>query len=274
MVYLILTILGLAAGSFVNAVVWRLHEQAKTSGFKNSNLSILRGRSMCPHCRHILATKDLLPLISWLALRGKCRYCGKPVSIQYPLVELAMAAVFVASYIFWPGDLTLNGQLLLLGTWLFCSVGLMALLVYDFKWMLLPNRIIYPTLVVAAVGRLSYILFYSNDRPYDFWLWALSLVITSGVFWILFEISKGQWIGFGDVRLGAITGTLLADPKLAFLMIFLASVLGLAAFIIGIFGNVRSLTSKIPFGPFLIMSTWLTILLGQSLIDKYTGLLS
>ena len=100
-VIIILAWLGLCAGSFVNALVWRLHEQ-KRSKKADKKLSILNGRSMCVHCRHELTWYDLIPLFSWLLLRGKCRYCKKPISWQYPIVELATAAVFVLSYIFWP----------------------------------------------------------------------------------------------------------------------------------------------------------------------------
>src|SRR4051812_7602742 len=103
MIYAILVVLGLCFGSFVNALVWRIHEQAEQGSKKKPNksyidkLSIRKGRSMCPHCRHELKALDLLPVVSWLALRGKCRYCGKPISVQYPLVELLTACLFVTS---------------------------------------------------------------------------------------------------------------------------------------------------------------------------------
>src|SRR5438132_1586903 len=180
MLVIILVLLGLCAGSFVNAAVWRLHGQGKRQKLKNRSLSILHGRSMCPHCRHELAAADLIPIISWVALKGRCRYCKRPISIQYPLVELATAAVFSLSYVWWPVSLAGNGQRLLLATWLVCSVGLMALLAYDFKWLLLPNRFIYPSLAVALVGRLGYIIFFSNDIAHSFWLLAFGLLIASG----------------------------------------------------------------------------------------------
>ena len=271
MLIIVLAFFGLACGSFVNALVWRIHEQGPKS---SKELSVMHGRSMCPHCRHELAAKDLIPLASWLILGGRCRYCKKPISAQYPIVELATALVFVTTYIFWPSDLAQNGEKLLLLTTLLSSTGLMALLVYDLKWMLLPNRIIYPTLLVALVGRLAYIGFYSNNMALDFVLLIGTLLVTSGLFWLIFEVSKGQWIGFGDVRLGLILGCLLAKPSLGMLMIFIASVLGIAGFVAGSFGKHRSLSQKIPFGPFLIASSWLTVLFGQKLIDWYLSLLS
>src|SRR4051812_5509965 len=124
---LYLGFLGLCLGSFVSALVWRT--RARSTGKRKSNPSIFNGRSMCPKCRHLLSVWDLIPVVSWLWLRGRCRYCKKPIE-DSPLVELAMAAVFVTSYAFWPQPLH-GGQILLFVTWLACSVGLLALLVYD-----------------------------------------------------------------------------------------------------------------------------------------------
>src|SRR5690606_2157613 len=103
MIIIFLAILGLCVGSFVNALVWRLRMQ-ESSGKKKSDrkMSISRGRSMCPHCRHELSAVDLVPVFSWLFLGGKCRYCRKPISKQYPLVELVTSILFIASYVFWP----------------------------------------------------------------------------------------------------------------------------------------------------------------------------
>src|SRR5690606_19684146 len=103
-----LVILGLCLGSFVNALVFRLHMQMKASEkhrgkkVQKAKLSIVSGRSMCVHCHHELAWYDLIPVLSWLTLGGKCRYCHKPIAWQYPLVELATAALFALSYVYWP----------------------------------------------------------------------------------------------------------------------------------------------------------------------------
>src|SRR3954465_436221 len=107
MIIAVLVVLGLCLGSFVNALVWRLHEQEEGGSKKAAakKLSIIKGRSMCPHCKHALKPIDLIPVISWLSLRGKCRYCSKPISIQYPIVELSTALLFVVSYIWWPEPL-------------------------------------------------------------------------------------------------------------------------------------------------------------------------
>jgi len=110
-----LFVLGLVFGSFVNALIWRVHKKK----------DIISGRSQCVKCGHRLAAKDLVPVLSWLALRGRCRYCKKPISWQYPIVEIALGLVFAASYHFWPVTLS-GGQWLLFVTWLTVSVGLLA----------------------------------------------------------------------------------------------------------------------------------------------------
>lgn len=266
MVYVLLALIGLMFGSFINAVVWRLRQQSKKT--KDNKYSIMGGRSMCPHCKHTLSAKDLVPLLSWMWLRGRCRYCKKPISIQYPLVEIAMALVFIASYIWWPRDLA-GSEWTLFVSWLASSVGLMALLVYDAKYMLLPNKIIYPTLAVAASGRLIYLLSSEPNKLRALGLWASSVAVASGVFAVLFYVSKGQWIGYGDVRLGLITGTLLANPAESFLMIFLASVLGILFIIPSLLTRTKNLASRLPFGPFLIAGTGVAILFGPQILDWY-----
>jgi prepilin signal peptidase PulO-like enzyme (type II secretory pathway) len=277
LIYIVgLLALGLAAGSFVNALVWRLHEQSKKDKerkTKGKNLSILNGRSMCVHCHHVLAWYDLIPILSWAALKGKCRYCGKPISAQYPIVETITALVFVLSYVFWPTSFSADGEWLLLATWLAGATGLVALAVYDLKWMLLPNKIIYPTLIVAATGRAVYIAVFSDRVWHALFLWAFSVVIASGVFYVLFMVSKGKWIGYGDVRLGLVTGTLLADPELAVAMIFVASLIGTLVVLPALLKGRRTLASRLPYGPFLIAGTAIILLFGESLLNWYKDLI-
>lgn len=281
MIFFYLLIVGLCLGSFVNALVWRIRQQelkaksVKRKGNRavsSSQYSVLHGRSMCPNCKHILSAADLIPVFSWLFLRGKCRYCKKSISAHYPLIELAMAMVFLVSYFFWPVNLS-GGQWLLFSSWLVSSVGLMALAIYDLKWMLLPNRILYPTLAVALTGRIGYIAFYSDSMLHDLYSMLLGVAVASGIFWLLFHASKGKWIGYGDVRLGLVTGALLASPDLAFLMIFSASILGTLYSLPLIVAGKQKLAGKIPFGPFLIAGTFIVLLFGQKLLDWYNDTL-
>ncbi|HEX5395390.1 MAG TPA: prepilin peptidase [Candidatus Saccharimonadales bacterium] len=289
MIWVILVVFGLCAGSFVSAVVWRVRQQElseeqgtgnKEQAKKNTNYqlpttnySVLKGRSVCPHCHHILTWYDLLPLFSWLALRGRCRYCGKRISWQYPLTEVSAVAVFTVSYAYWPGGVYGVGDWLMLIAWLLTSVGLLALLIYDLKWMILPNKILYPTLAVAVSGRLVYILSFEPDKIDALINWALSLLIASGLFLLIYTASSGRWIGFGDVRLGLILGTVLSEPLNSMLMIFVASVLGTAVILPALITGRRKMTSRLPFGPFLISATFLVLIFGQGVVDWYKDFL-
>ncbi|MDQ3065273.1 MAG: prepilin peptidase [bacterium] len=284
MIILALAVFGLILGSFVNALVWRVFMQEKghTNAKKDAvlppehDLSILKGRSMCPSCKHTLAAKDLVPLFSWLSLGGKCRYCRKSIGWQYPLVELLTAGLFVVFYMFWPyqnvGTLGLN-DIINLGFWFLVFIpGFMALIVYDIRWMLLPNRIVFPLTGLAAV--LATINIVSTDNMLRAIVQTLSSVaIAGGIFYLLFIISNGRWIGGGDVKLGFLIGLLLANPLFSFLMLLLASMLGTALVLPGLVLNKVSAKSRIPFGPFLIVAAVLVKLFGEGLINWYESYL-
>ena len=262
-VAVVLGILGLCLGSFVNALTWRLRNKKDW----------VNGRSQCPKCSHQLAAQDLIPVVSWLLLKGRCRYCKKPISKQYPLVEIIVAANFIASYYCWPGSLSSHGAKFALASWLAVSVGLTALAVYDWRWRLLPNKLIYPTAALAILLRLIYILAFTSDKLNQLGQWGVAVLVASGLFWVLYTVSAGAWIGYGDVRLGLITGSVLATPGKSILMIFGGSLLGSLAALPGLLSKRRELNSVVAFGPFLILATALSVLFGDSLIHWYRHLL-
>lgn len=265
MVLITLLILGLALGSFVNALVWRLHQNTKSKS-KKSHLSIVNGRSICTHCKHQLAAIDLIPIVSWLFLGGKCRYCHKPIGWQYPLVEALTAVLFVLSYIYWPTSF--NGQgIALFVFWLAFVTGFMALAVYDLKWFILPDKITYKLLVLGVAQAIVILGFQPNFKQLT--TITLSLLIGGGIFWALFQVSNGKWIGGGDVKLGFLLGLVLADGSLMVLTIFMASVLGTLVSVPLLVTGKATRTSRIPFGPFLIVATIIAKLFGASLIHWY-----
>lgn len=270
-----LAVLGLCLGSFVNALVWRLHAQSKQSqkpkakSIRHSTykLSILRGRSMCTDCKHELAAWDLVPVISWLAVGGKCRYCKRPISVQYPLVELAAAALFVASYIWWPEPVA-GLQAVAFGLWLMTLTGLLALLVYDLRWLLLPDRIMYPLGGIAVLYALVSVAL--ADKPLTAFINVLlSVAIGGGIFYVLFQVSAGKWIGGGDVKLGWLLGLLVGTPAKAVLFIFMAALLGTLVSLPLLASKRLERTSVIPFGPFLIVAAIAAQLFGQEVLGWY-----
>lgn len=273
MIYVVLTVLGLAFGSFVNALVWRIREQADESKKKSPDkkylgrLSVSKGRSMCPHCKHELAAKDLLPVLSWLSLRGKCRYCGQAISSQYPLVELATVALFVGSYIWWPVAFD-GSQKAIFILWLALLVGFMALIVYDLRWLLLPDRVMRPLSVLA--GLMAVVTIAAADHPLRAILDTLLAVgVGGGIFYLLFQVSDGKWIGGGDVKLGGLLGLVAGTPARSLLMIFTAAFLGSLISLPMLATKRLKGNSIIPFGPFLIIGAIIVQLFGQAILLWY-----
>ncbi len=221
---------------------------------------------MCVHCRHELQVLDLIPLFSWLMLKGKCRYCHKPISWQYPLVEAVTAGLFVGSYIFWPHELSGWG-LASFALWLVLLVGLVALTVYDLRWMLLPNRILFPLYGVAAAYVLTML---ASEPSLDSLIGYMGgVLIGGGVFYLLFQVSGGKWIGGGDVKLGFLLGAVVGSTALALMFLFIGSFLGaLVSVPLLLSGKVKR-NSRIPFGPFLIASAIIVVLFGSDLVDLY-----
>jgi prepilin signal peptidase PulO-like enzyme (type II secretory pathway) len=205
--------------------------------------------------------------LSWLSLKGKCRYCGKSISVQYPVVEAATALLFIASYIWWPFSLG-GWQTAIFGLWLAVLIGLIALLVYDMRWYLLPNRIIYPLSGLALV--MAVIRIASAPRPAREFLETVAAVaIGGGVFYVLFQVSKGKWIGGGDVKLGWLLGLVVGTAGKAFLLIFAASLLGTVVSLPLLASNKLKRSSQIPFGPFLIVAAIIVQLFGAALLHWY-----
>jgi leader peptidase (prepilin peptidase) / N-methyltransferase len=273
MLIFIFCFLGLVFGSFVNAWVWRVYQQSlpKSKQKKKVDLSIAKGRSACTRCGHGLSAKDLVPVLSWLSLQGKCRYCKKAISWQYPLVEVITAGLFMLTYVFWPKELQ-GLEYLAFSAFLALIITFMALIVYDIRWMLLPNRIVvWSALFAVLMLAVRYI-----DSPVDaafITLQALGAVaIAGGIFLVLFYISNGRWIGGGDVKLGLVIGLFVGSPIFAVLMLFVASVLGTLFALPFIVSGNKTIQSKIPFGPFLVIAAITTYIFGQAIISWYLSI--
>jgi prepilin signal peptidase PulO-like enzyme (type II secretory pathway) len=281
MILVLLVTLGLIFGSFTNALVWRLREQSiiltkkKTKANKAylHDLSISKGRSMCPHCKRELGPLDLIPVFSWISLGGKCRYCNEPISPQYPLIELAMTGIFVLSYIYWPFTLHSPTQIIIFGLWLLELVGFMALVIYDFRWLLLPNRIIHPLTILAVAQAAIATATAANPVHILFIEIIPAVLVGGGIFYILFQVSNGKWIGGGDVKLGWLLGITAGTAAQSVLLIFIAAVGGTIASIPLLLSKKLQRSSVIPFGPFLILGAIVVRLFGTSILTWYQHLL-
>ena len=259
--YFVIFLFGLAVGSFLNCIIFRLE----------TNQSFLIGRSFCPNCKHILGWQDLTPIFSFLILKGKCRYCQKPISWQYPLVEISTAVLFVAVF---------NPQNFLLSAFYFLLSSLLIIIfVYDLKHYLIPDKIIYPAIIIAFVYQLFRILNFEFILKFGFWNLdfkslinpLLSAILASVFFLAIVMVSRGKWMGVGDIKLAFLMGLILGWPNILFALFssfFIGAIVGIGLIISG----KKTLKSEIPFGPFLVTGTFLSLFFGEKIINCYLSL--
>lgn len=246
-------------GSFIGALTWRLH----------TGKDFVKDRSICEHCEHVLAWNDLIPIFSWLQLGGKCRYCKKSIGWTALVLEVSMMGLFFLSLWSWPADVVVYDHLekILLAVWLMMAVLLGALLVYDLRWMLLPNKLVLPLFMLMVVFQAVEVLG-GQEASAVLQSTLLGGLVGGGLFYALFQISGGRWIGGGDVKLGFVMGCLLgpAGALTGLVVAFYGSALFVIPLMIA-----KKLTrkSKVPFGPFLIIGFVAAFLWGQELRDLY-----
>jgi prepilin signal peptidase PulO-like enzyme (type II secretory pathway) len=252
MISIIVFIFGLAVGSFLNVLIWRLH----------TGESILNGRSYCPKCKHVLGAKDLVPVFSFLFQKGKCRYCGKLIDWQYPLVELATAILFVAAFL---QISDFRFQILeLLKNWFVISV-MVVVFVYDLKYTLILDKVIYPAAVVAL---LASPLIDGQGVRRGIATALVAAAIGGGFFLLQYALSKGKWIGGGDVKMGFLMGLILGIKGLL-VALFFSYVLGALAGSILVAASKKTMKSAIPFGTFLAVGTLIAMFWGEEILRWY-----
>jgi leader peptidase (prepilin peptidase)/N-methyltransferase len=247
----IVFLFGLIVGSFLNCVIYRLGEKK----------SFLKGRSFCPNCGHVLNWKDLIPIFSFLILRGKCRYCGKKISLQYPLVELFTGILFLATFYHLRDQLfSLQGIFTLFYYWTILS-SLIVIFVYDLKNYLIEEKIVYFSILVCLIFNLIFSISEIKNK-------ILSSLFLGLFFLSIVLISKEKWMGIGDAKLGALIGIFLGWPKIIpalFFSFFVGSIFGIFLIIL----KKKSLKSEIPFAPFLVSGTIFSLFFGEKVIDWY-----
>jgi len=257
-VALLFIVLGIGAivGSFLNALLWRLH----------SGESMLVGRSHCTRCGHVLGALDLVPVFSFLALRGRCRHCSEAIHPSYLAVEVATATIFAALAAKAYAESTLlsqSGLAALLIAW-FVAASCVVVFVYDLKYMLIPRRVTTAATVVAFVGG---VLLGADPLRLAF-----AVIVGAGVFFLQYALSNGRWIGGGDIHVGAMMGAALGWP-LVVLALFVAYVIGAIYGLWLIASKQRQWKSEIPFGTFLTASTVFCLLYGERLLGWYLAML-
>lgn len=250
---LIVGILGLVVGSFLNVVIYRVPRRQ----------SIVRPRSSCPACGVTIGERDNIPIVSWLLLRGRCRRCATPISKRYPLVEAATAGLFAAAAVRFGLSWELPSYLVLFASLLVLSAA-------DIEHGVIPSRIVYPTLALTSILLiLAAAATQQFGNLYTAAIGAAAAWALLSLLWLVYP--KG--LGFGDVRLAALLGAHLGFLGLVqvFLGIFLAAVLGLLVALSLQAGGHRRRRGPIPFAPFLAAGTVLTVLVG-TLVLRWVGI--
>lgn len=245
-------ILGLCLGSFVNMLVYRVARKYKLEKdkFKVKN----NNRSHCDFCGKQLSWYENVPIISWLLQGGKSRCCHKKLSLQYPIAEITMGILFT---IYWLLGARLIAPLQFVIGFL-VIVLLVFLVVFDFKYMILPDFAVATLIIISFLG---VVFDEPNIIPY-----LISAIVSSGFFLFLYLITKKKGMGFGDVKLAVFMGLFLGWPKIILAM-YIAFITGAVIGIIGIFIKKITKKSKIAFGPFLILGTIVTWLWGDQIIN-------
>ena len=263
--------LGLLVGSFLNVVILRLPKRLEWQWKRDAREileepelydppppGIVVERSHCPHCGHQLSWYENIPLLSWLALRGKCRSCKAPISIQYPLVELLTALLFVVCVwqfgFGWKGF----GAMLLTGF-------LIAMSGIDLRTHLLPDQLTLPLMwlgLIAATDNL-----YMPAKPALLGAMAGYLSLWS-VYWVFKQLTGKEGMGHGDFKLlaalGAWTGLAGILP-----IVLLSSLLGAVVGSIWLAMKGKDKATPIPFGPYLAIAGWITLFWGNDLVGAY-----
>jgi leader peptidase (prepilin peptidase)/N-methyltransferase len=272
-------VLGAIIGSFLNVVIYRVPRKE----------SIVFPNSFCPECRTPIKPYDNVPILSWVILRGKCRYCQKKISLRYPFVEFLTAIIFLIT--FW--HFGLNAFLPLA---LIFVASMIALIFIDAEHMILPDVITYPLFFFAIFSRLIFALIFGkeffNDLNYfsatmleSFPFWILTIIsallgalIGGGFLFFtgkLWEYLRGiEAMGMGDVKMMLGVGAFLG-VWLTFLTIFFAAFTGsLAGIAISFIRGEKSLQTQIPFGIFLGTGAIVSLILGDQIVNSYLQIFS
>lgn len=268
-------VFGAFIGSFLNVVIYRVPQK----------LSVVSPGSACPSCGARIAPWQNLPVISWLALRGRCASCSARIAVRYPLVELGTALLFGAVTWWWAATIVLSssssvpqlGTIEMLGAVLFLIALLylaaisIALVFIDLEHHLLPNSIVLPSYIVCAVLLVASGMIMGNFTAL---LGAVIGCAALFTFYFVLAFISPRSMGMGDVKLAGIMGIFLGFQGWGALIVG-----GFGAFLIGGLFSIVLLAlrkagrkSQIPFGPWMLLSAWVGIFWGEALWSGYLGL--
>ncbi len=248
---IIVFILGLAIGSFINALVYRLHEKKS-----------LFTRSACPKCGAKIYWFDNIPILSFILLHRRCRQCQAKISWQYPLVEMSTAILFLFVFLktFQQFSIfNLQFSILIIKNFLIIFTGLFVFL-YDLKYLEVEDK------VVLLVSILILMLNFFSGEPFGGII--LAIIIGMGFFALQYFLTHGKGVGLGDLRLGFFMAASLSWPKIL-VSLFLAYFIGAVTAIILLLLHKKKLKDPVPLGPFLVIGTFLALFYGEQIVEIF-----
>ncbi len=215
------------------------------------------GRSYCDHCKKKIAAYDLIPVFSYLYLRGSCRFCGKRINPRYPLVELLTGALFIFTFLYAPTD-SLMLKILYFGL----ISTLIVIFFADLKFQIIPDR-----MQLAFLGFAAAILWLQGDlTPQLAVVKFLEGFLIASPLAFIYLYTKGKGMGFGDIKFALIMGGFLG-LKAGFIALYLAFIIGSILGLILIALKQKKFKSKVAFGPFLVAGTVLSIFFFEQIFN-------
>jgi len=239
---LLVFFIGLLIGSFLNVIIDRLPRGE----------SFLTGRSYCDNCKHTLSWKDLVPLFSFIVLKGKCRYCKTRLSYQYPLLEVTTGSFFALTFYFFTPSTLLSIVFALLIT----SI-LIVIFFIDLFEGIIPFILVIPGMILTII----YLYFQSNMS--QVFIHIIAALVAGGFFYLIYFITKRKGMGFGDVVFAVFMGLLLGFPNTFFALYIAFLTGGIISLILVLLRRKKLRGSTIPFGPFLVIGTYSAFLWGE-----------
>ena len=257
MMAMLIIVVGMAIGSFLGALSYRLPR----------GQTIIKGRSLCDHCKRKIAWQDNIPFFSYLFLGGRCRHCNRQISKRYPFIELSTGLIFLGIYFLLnncSGELAqtlcnwkVSLKLLTLPFLLFVASVMITIFVIDLEQKLIPDELSLFGFLFVLAAAIFLASFFAN---------VFAGFLVSAILLLIHLVTKGRGMGLGDVKLALFAGTFLGWPD-ALIWLFIAFLTGAAAGIILIVAGRASFGKQIPFGPFLVFSFFITIVVGSNFLN-------
>lgn len=267
--YLIIFCIGLSFGSFLNCLVYRL-----------ANKKTILGRSFCPQCQHQIIWYDNIPLISFIFLKGRCRYCHQKISWQYPIVELLMGILFVFSvwriscaeseFLLWGSQEFFLSIFKIVRDWIIFFT-LTFIFVYDLRYLAIEDVVLLPASAVILILNLLTEPLISFLKDLSFWQrfgqMGLAILIGVGFFALQYILTRGKGIGLGDLRIGFFMAVVLSHWLSLIIALAISYLIGAAISLFLIAFKKKGFKSEVPLGPFLALGTFFVFTFGREIID-------